>query len=84
MYKPKPKPKYIFYIIEYGNNVYYTDRVILQTKRLTNVTTTTQMACRSVLAGPTIPHKNNETNDKFYRKVAFLMYTEMVNFRPES
>ena len=25
-----------------------------------------------------------ETNDKFYRKVAFLMYTEMVNFRPKS
>ena len=25
-------------------------------------------------------HKNNETNDKFYRKVAFLMYTEMVDF----
>ena len=23
-------------------------------------------------------------NDKFYRKVAFLMYTEMVNFRPQS
>ena len=33
---------------------------------------------------PTIIHKNNETNDKFYRKVAFLMYTEMVNFRPQS
>ena len=32
----------------------------------------------------TIPHKNIETNDKFYRKVAFLMYTEMVNFRPQS
>ena len=32
----------------------------------------------------TIPHKNNETNDTFYRKVAFLMYTEMVNFRPQS
>ena len=32
----------------------------------------------------TIPHKNNETNDKFYWKVAFLMYTEMVNFRPQS
>ena len=31
----------------------------------------------------TIPHKNIETNDKFYRKVAFLMYTEMVNFRPQ-
>ena len=31
-----------------------------------------------------IPHKNIETNDKFYRKVAFLMYTEMVNFRPQS
>ena len=23
-------------------------------------------------------------NDKFYRKVAFFMYTEMVNFRPQS
>ena len=33
---------------------------------------------------PTSIHKNNETNDKFYRKVAFLMYTEKVNFRPES
>ena len=33
---------------------------------------------------PTIPHKNIETNDKFYRKVAFLMYTEMVNFMPQS
>ena len=32
----------------------------------------------------TITHKNIETNDKFYRKVAFLMYTEMVNFRPQS
>ena len=32
----------------------------------------------------TIPHKNIETNNKFYRKVAFLMYTEMVNFRPQS
>ena len=30
----------------------------------------------------TIPYKNNETYDKFYRKVAFLMYAEMVNFRP--
>ena len=29
----------------------------------------------------TIPHKNIETNDKFYRKVAFLMYTEMVTLR---
>ena len=25
-----------------------------------------------------------ETNDKFYRKVAFLMYTEIVNFRTQS
>ena len=32
----------------------------------------------------TIVDKNNETNDKFYRKVAFLMYTEIVNFRPQS
>ena len=29
------------------------------------------------------PHLNIETNDKFYRKVAF-MYTEMVNFSPQS
>ena len=26
--------------------------------------------------------KNIGTNDKFYRKVAFFMYTEMFNFRP--
>ena len=26
----------------------------------------------------TIPHKNNETNDKFYLKVAFLMYTKLL------
>ena len=28
--------------------------------------------------------KNKEKNDKFYRKVAFSMYTEIVNFRPQS
>ena len=28
--------------------------------------------------------KNNETNDKSYQKAAFIMYTEMVNFRPQS
>ena len=27
----------------------------------------------------TIIHKNNGTNDKLYRKVAFLTYTEMLN-----
>ena len=32
----------------------------------------------------TIMCKNNEKNDIFYRKVAFLMYTELVNFRPQS
>ena len=26
---------------------------------------------------------NNEKNDQFYRKVAFLMYPERVNFRPQ-
>ena len=32
----------------------------------------------------TIMDKNNGTNDdKFYRKVAFLMYTGIVNFRPQ-
>ena len=32
-----------------------------------------------------IMDKNNDTiNDKFYMKVAFLMYTKMVNFRPQS
>ena len=28
--------------------------------------------------------KTNGTNNKFYRKVAILMYTEMSNFRPQS
>ena len=32
----------------------------------------------------TIIHKNNETNDQFYRKVAFLTYTESVKFRSQS
>ena len=32
----------------------------------------------------TIIHKNNETNDKFYLKVAFLTYTESVKFRSQS
>ena len=26
----------------------------------------------------------DETNDKCYRKVAFIIYTEIVNFRPQS
>ena len=34
--------------------------------------------------GPTSIHKNNATNDKFYRKVVFLMYTDMVNFRHQA
>ena len=29
-------------------------------------------------------YTNNEKNDQFYRKVAFLMYSERVNFRPQS
>ena len=33
---------------------------------------------------PTIVDKNVGTNDKFYWKVAFLMYTEMFNFRSQS
>ena len=37
-----------------------------------------------LLFASTIPHKNIETNDKFYRKVAFLIYTEMVKFRSQS
>ena len=28
--------------------------------------------------------KINEKNDKFYRKFAFPMYTEIVNFSPQS
>ena len=32
----------------------------------------------------TIVDKNKGTNDKFYQKVAILMYTEMFNFRPQS
>ena len=34
-------------------------------------------------AKATTIHKNNGTNENFYRKVAILMYTEMFNFRPE-
>ena len=33
---------------------------------------------------PTIVVKNNETNDKFYRKVAFPRYTESVKFMSQS
>ena len=33
---------------------------------------------------PASVDKNNGTNDKFYRKIAILMYTEMFNFRPQS
>ena len=32
----------------------------------------------------TIMVKNNETNDKFYRKVAFPRYTESVKFMSQS
>ena len=32
----------------------------------------------------TILDKNIGTNNKFYRKVACLMYTEMFNFRSQS
>ena len=32
----------------------------------------------------TIVVKNNETNDKFYRKVAFPRYTESVKFMSQS
>ena len=32
----------------------------------------------------TIMCTNNEKNDQFYGKVAFLMYSERVNFRPQS
>ena len=37
-----------------------------------------------VFLGSTIMCTNNEKNDQFYRKVAFLMYSERVNFRPQS
>ena len=33
---------------------------------------------------PTIIQKNIDTNDKFRGKIAFLRYTESVNFRPLS
>ena len=44
-------------------------------------------AIRFLLRTPcfaTIMCTNNEKNDQFYRKVAFLMYSERVNFRPQS
>ena len=49
-----------------------------------HVSTICKKAGRNVTALSTIMGKNNEKNDKFYRKVAFPMYTEMVNFRPQS
>ena len=39
---------------------------------------------RSQSYGHTIMCTNNEKSDQFYRKVAFLMYSERVNFRPQS
>ena len=36
------------------------------------------------IAVSTIVVKNNETNDKFYRKVAFPRYTESVKFMSQS
>ena len=36
------------------------------------------------LKDSTIVVKNNETNDKFYRKVAFPRYTESVKFMSQS
>ena len=52
----------------------------LKTSDITGHRLETRVASNS----PTSIHKNNETNDKFYRKVAFLMYTEIVNFTPQS
>ena len=37
-----------------------------------------------ILFKSTIMCKNIEKNDQFYRNVAFLMFTEMVNFRPQN
>ena len=37
-----------------------------------------------IISCSTIMCTNNEKNDQFYRKVAFLMYSERVNFRPQS
>ena len=39
---------------------------------------------RSEIYVSTIMFKNNEKNDKFYRKVASLMYMEMFNFMPQA
>ena len=40
--------------------------------------------CKSSIYVATIVVKNNETNDKFYRKVAFPRYTESVKFMSQS
>ena len=57
------------------------DKNLTFTEHVSNIC---KKAGRKVTALSTIPHKSIETNDKFYWKVAFLMYTEMVNFRPQS
>ena len=50
----------------------------------TNVETSSHKGQKINSYKTTILDKNIGTNNKFYRKVAFLMYTEMVNFRPQS
>ena len=57
--------------------LWFCGKMIVIMKRIT------QKACKYI-STTTIADKNNDTNDKFYRKVAFLMYTEMVNLRPQS
>ena len=45
----------------------------------------TTFSCLYILwVSATSVDKNNGTNDKFYRKVAILMYTQMFNLRPQS
>ena len=62
------------------------DRVVcaLRSKNENSISYLSKEISLKLASVPTTTHKNNETNDKIYRKVAFLMYTEMVNFTPQS
>ena len=77
--------KYNFYLISIYVISTRNQTYKLQTKHKTKwLKALSKYKCKILSYVPTIPHKDNETNEKFYRKVAFLMYTEMVNFRPQS
>ena len=77
-----PCKNLFFHILE----IYIASYLIVYDTPFSSLTTTKEIPKNASLpwlgakkiSETTILHKNNETNDKFYRKVAFLMYTKAV------